>query len=209
MKNQFLFQPNKILKSIYPKAIWSLSRNEKIIYLTFDDGPVEPLTAWVLEQLEIFNAKATFFCVGSNILKYNSLFEKIKQKDHQVANHTMFHSKGWNTSSQAYLQEVEDCQRLINNKLFRPPYGRITRQQYKQLLEKNFEIIMWDVISYDYEKINPNQVLENVISNTKAGSIVLFHDNIKAEDNLRFALPLFLKHFSELGYKFEKINSSY
>jgi peptidoglycan/xylan/chitin deacetylase (PgdA/CDA1 family) len=205
MKNLLLIQPRPLLKKLYPRALWNFDRREKTIYLTFDDGPIPGLTEWVLHQLEIFNAKATFFCVGSNILKHEAIFRKVQQAGHTVANHTMFHSNGFKHSVADYIKETEECCRLVGNKLFRPPYGKIKRSQYKALLERGYKVIFWDVISYDYEKIEPRECAVKAISNCRNGSIVLFHDNVKAEQNLKYALPLFLKYFSEKGYRFSAI----
>lgn len=207
MKNILLIQPKSFLKLIYPKAVWKINTIEKIIYLTFDDGPIPGLTEWVLDELKKFDAKATFFCVGSNILKNPDIFERIKQEGHMVANHTMYHPRGFKTESLNYINEVEDCRKIVKNDLFRPPYGQLKRSQYKALLDKGFKIIFWDVISYDYEKISEKACANNVILNTKPGSIVLFHDNYKAEKNLRYSLPLYLKHFAHLHYKFNVIES--
>lgn len=208
MKNILLIQPKAFLKKLYPKAVWNLDRNEKTIYLTFDDGPIPGLTEWVLSQLSIYNAKATFFCVGANILKHNAVFERVKQEGHLIANHTMFHLKGFKNNVPDYMREVEDCEKLTGTKFFRPPYGQLKRSQYKALLEKNYKIIFWDVISYDYENIPQEECLKNVISNTSHGSVVLFHDSLKAEKNMKYALPVFLKHFSELGYAFKTLTGA-
>ncbi|MEI8136996.1 MAG: polysaccharide deacetylase family protein [Bacteroidota bacterium] len=207
MKNILLIQPKSFLKLIYPKAIWKINTTQKIIYLTFDDGPIEGLTDWVLDELKKYNAKATFFCVGANIVKNPNVFERIKQEGHQVANHTMYHPKGFKTKGLDYLNEVKECKKYVKNNLFRPPYGQLKRSQYMDLLDNGFKIIFWDVISYDYEKISEKACANNVIFNTKPGSIVLFHDNYKAEKNLRYSLPLFLKHFAHLQYEFNVIES--
>ncbi|MDO8999608.1 MAG: polysaccharide deacetylase family protein [Bacteroidota bacterium] len=207
MKNFLLIQPKSFLKIIYPKAVWKINTNKKIIYLTFDDGPIAGLTEWVLDELKKYNAKATFFCVGANIVKNPEVFERIKAEGHVVANHTMTHLKGFKTKNLDYLDEVNNCKKLVKNNLFRPPYGQLKRSQYKALMSNGYKIIFWDVISYDYEKISEKAVVKNVISNTKPGSIVLFHDNYKAEKNLRFSLPLFLKHFAHLQYEFNVIES--
>lgn len=180
-----------------------MAKEEKTIYLTFDDGPIPQLTEWVLDQLKHFGVKATFFCVGANILKNPLVFQRIKAEDHVVANHTMFHSKGFKKTVGDYVKEVEDCKKLVENNLFRPPYGQLKPSQYKALKEKGYKIILWDVISYDFEKISEQQVAKNVLNNTRNGSIVLFHDNIKAEKNIKYALPLFLEHFLAKGYAFK------
>lgn len=205
MKNLLLIQPKRILKRIYPKGVWSINTKEKEIYLTFDDGPIPGLTEWVLDVLKTYNAKATFFCVGANILKHQTVFDRLVSESHTVANHTMFHSKGFQFNVKDYLNEVKTCETLVNNKLFRPPYGQLKRSQYKALLNAGYTVVFWDVISYDYEKISPQACLNNVLKNTKEGSVVLFHDNIKAEKNIMYALPHFLKHFSDLGFVFKAL----
>jgi peptidoglycan-N-acetylglucosamine deacetylase len=207
LKNFLLIQPKSFLKLIYPKALWRVNTPEKIIYLTFDDGPIPGLTEWVLDELQKFNAKATFFCVGANIMKNPGIFDRIQREGHRVANHTMWHPKGFNTETINYINEAEECRKIVKNDLFRPPYGQLKRSQYKVLLDKGFKIVFWDVISYDYERISEKACVKNVISNTKPGSIVLFHDNYKAEKNLRYTLPLYLKHFAHLHYKFNVIES--
>ncbi len=194
-----------MLKRIYPKAIWNFSRQQAVIYLTFDDGPVEGLTEWVLDELQKYKAKATFFCVGANVLKNDAIFQRIKNEGHQVGNHTMSHIKGSKVSVKTYLDEAHECKKLAANNLFRPPYGQMKRAQYKALLSQGFKLVLWDVISYDYEKISTAACAENVLKHTRNGSIVLFHDNVKAEVNLKHALPLFLKEFSDKGFRFEKI----
>jgi peptidoglycan/xylan/chitin deacetylase (PgdA/CDA1 family) len=205
MKNLLLIQPKSFLKKLYPKAVWKINTTEKIIYLTFDDGPIPELTEWVIDELNKYNAKATFFCVGANIIKNPSIFNRIISEGHQVANHTMYHSKGFKSTVKDYLAEVNDCKRLIQNNLFRPPYGQLKRSQYKALINNKYKIVFWDVISYDYEKITSEQCAKNVLSHTKNGSIVLFHDNIKAEKKLKYTLPLFLKHFANLQFEFKAL----
>lgn len=182
-----------------------MSRDEKIIYLTFDDGPIAGLTEWVLDQLDLFGAKATFFCVGANILKNPEIFERISREGHRVANHTMLHTNGFSVPVGNYMTEVEECKKLVGNNLFRPPYGRLRRGQYKALMARGYQIVLWDVISYDFEQISEKECANNVINNTRNGSIVLFHDNLKAEKNVKHALPLFLHHFRERGYIFRAL----
>ncbi len=205
MNKMLLIQPGTLFKKIYPGALWNFSRTEKKIYLTFDDGPVPGLTDWILEVLEKFNAKATFFCVGANVLKYPDIFDRVKQSGHTVANHTMFHTRGLGTTVSDYMRETEECRGLVGNNLFRPPYGKIKRSQLRELLARGYRVVLWDVISYDYEKIEPRECAVKVIRNCRPGSIVLFHDNIKAERNVKYALPLMLKYFSEKGYSFSAI----
>jgi peptidoglycan-N-acetylglucosamine deacetylase len=205
LKNFLLIQPKSFLRKIYPGALWKVNTTEKVIYLTFDDGPVAGLTDWVLDELKKYEAKATFFCVGTNILRHPETFKRILSENHQVANHTMSHSKGFKLSVADYLRDVDACKPLIQNNLFRPPYGQLKRSQFRALKQKGYQIIFWDVISYDYEKIKPQNCLKNVLTHTKNGSIVLFHDSLKAEKNLREALPHFLKHFKNLDYQFRAL----
>jgi peptidoglycan/xylan/chitin deacetylase (PgdA/CDA1 family) len=193
------------MKKFFSKAVWEIKTSEKNIYLSFDDGPIPGLTEWILDELKKFDAKATFFCVGENIEKNRVIFERIKQEGHQVANHTQNHIKGFHCSLLEYLRNAESCEALTQSKLFRPPYGQLRKSQYRALLRKNYQIIFWDVISYDYENISPQQCLRNVLRHTRAGSIVLFHDNLKADENVRYALSHTLKHFSEKGFNFRPI----
>lgn len=199
----------KILKSIYPSFVWEMETNEKEIYLTFDDGPIPELTGFVLDCLKEYKAKATFFCVGENIERHNDIFKRTINEGHAIGNHTHTHVNGWKTGLKSYLENFESCQNVINKDiettLFRPPYGRIKRRQANKVLEKS-RIIMWSVLTKDYDvKLEPKDCLKMAINQTRPGSIVLFHDNIKAKSNLMYALPRFLEHFSGLGYEFKRI----
>ena len=205
MKNILLIQPKAVLKLLYLQALWHGNRNEKIIYLTFDDGPIEGLTPWILSTLAAYKAKATFFCVGANVQKNKHIYDQILAEGHAVGNHTMHHVKGFKTEPNEYMAEVAACDQLMESKLFRPPYGQLKLAQYHKLMEAGYKVVFWDVISYDYEKIKKEVVLKNVIKHTREGSIVLFHDNIKAEKNVKYALPLFLAHFKNLGFSFDVI----
>ncbi len=207
MLKKVLIQPKSALKLLYPKAIWKVKSDEKKIYLTFDDGPIPVLTDWVLDVLKEHNAKATFFCVGDNIVKNKAIFERILNEGHCVGNHTFNHIKGFTTKTAVYMDNTLKCEQLTETKIFRPPYGQLKRPQYKQLLLNGYKIIMWDVISYDYEKISPETCFNNVKNNISNGSIVLFHDNIKAESNLKYALPKTIEHFSKLNYTFVSLRS--
>lgn len=195
------------MKKFYSKALWQVKTSEKVIYLTFDDGPIPGLTEWVLDELKKFNAKATFFCVGDNIIKNRTIFDRIVGEGHQVANHTQNHIKGFHSNLVDYMSNVNRCEQLTQSKLFRAPYGQLRKSQYKALLKANFKIVFWDVISYDYEKITPQQCLKRVLRNTKNGSIVLFHDNIKAESNMKFTLSNTLQYFTNKGFDFKSIST--
>lgn len=193
------------LRKIYPQLIWHKSRKEKTIYLTFDDGPIPDVTPRILKVLKTYHIKATFFCVGDNINKHPQLFEQILKEGHVVGNHTYHHLKGWNTSTDAYITDVERCEKLTQSLLFRPPYGRGTRAQYKALKNK-YTIIMWDIMSGDFDlNLSPEKCLENVIKHTTNGSIVIFHDNIKATPRVLYALPRAIEHWIEEGYTFKTL----
>lgn len=195
-------RPPKIFRLFFKPAIWVMNSSQRTIYLTFDDGPIPDLTPWVLDTLKKFDVKATFFCVGENIQKHPDIFERILKEGHQVGNHTYNHIKGWKVNDEEYFDNIEKCQAYTQTNLFRPPYGRIKRSQLKALADR-YKIIMWDVLSYDYDKfIGEKQCLINCLKYTRSGSIVVFHDNIKAQKNLKFVLPQFIQHFQELNYKF-------
>jgi len=197
----------RFLEILFPKYIWRIKTSEKKIYLTFDDGPIPELTEWVLNELKKVEAKATFFCVGENIDRNPLVFGKIIKCGHSIGNHTYNHLKGWDTENETYLNNFNFCQAAINivshSSLFRPPYGRIKKSQAKEIL-KSHKIVMWSVLTKDYDvHIKPEDCLKIAIEQTKPGSIVLFHDSLKAEKNLKYALPRFLAYFNDLGYKFE------
>ena len=212
----YLIKTPLLLKKLYPNhLIWNKSREDKSIFLTFDDGPIPIVTPWVLKTLKKFNAKATFFCIGENIEKNQDIFLQLKADGHAIGNHTYNHVKGWNTSNKTYLKEVEKCEEImqkvaINNltsKLFRPPYGKIKKAQSKVLRKLGYKIVMWDVLSADFDQsITPEKCLENVTKNVKSGSVIVFHDSIKASQNLKFALPKTLHFLKENGYQFDIIH---
>ena len=199
---KLLVRPPQLLRSFYKGSYWRMEKTEPIIYLTFDDGPIPELTPWVLDILAKYQVKATFFCVGDNILKNPEIFERIKNEGHQVGNHTFNHVKGWQLKQSVYLDNIEKCQQLTKTNLFRPPYGRIKKSQFKSL-SRDYKVVFWDVLSYDYDKmITPKKCLDNSIKYTRNGSIIVFHDNLKAQNNLKFALPHYIEHFLKLNYKF-------
>ena len=200
---------------LYPQLTWRMETVAKELYLTFDDGPVKGPTDFVLQELEKFNAKATFFCIGNNIAKHPDVFRKIVEAGHAVGNHTYHHLSGWKTSNRDYLKNIEMCSQILaendpsgaagkewGSSLFRPPYGRITRGQIKSLME--VKIIMWDVLTHDYAKsLSPVNCLKGSIAATRPGSIIVFHDSIKAEKNMSYAFPRYLEHFASKGYVFK------
>lgn len=201
----------RLFEILFPRYIWRIKTTEKKIYLTFDDGPILGVTEWVLEQLAQFKAKATFFCVGENILKHPEIFKKILNEGHSVANHTQNHLKGWKTENELYLDNFHLCENSIetfkngNSNLFRPPYGQLKRKQADEIL-KTHKVLIWSVLTKDYDaSFDEVQCLENAIKKTRSGSVVLFHDSLKAQKNLKYVLPKFLEHFSKNGYEFEVI----
>ena len=194
------------VKKMFPSYIWDITGSDNIIYLTFDDGPTPEVTQWTLDILNQYNAKATFFCIGNNVKKHPEIFQQIINENHAVGNHTFNHKKGWKTKTSAYIDDVIKASQYINSNLFRPPYGKIKPKQAKKLIQQDYHIIMWDVISIDWSNsITKEKCYENVIENTNSGSIVVFHDSKKAFKNMKYTLPKVLKHFSKLGYKFNSI----
>lgn len=208
---RFFVKTNWFTKAIFPNYIWKIKTDGKKVFLTFDDGPTPEITEWVLNELKKYNAKATFFCIGDNIKKFPEIFQKLITDKHSIGNHTFNHLNGWKTDVTEYHENVLLCQSEIekNNfstNLFRPPYGKISRKQAKNLTQENYKIIMWDIISFDFDKtITKEKCLENVITNVEPGSIIVFHDSKKAWQNLEFVLPKTLEFLKKEGYTFEKI----
>jgi peptidoglycan/xylan/chitin deacetylase (PgdA/CDA1 family) len=204
----YLIKTPKIIQKIFPKFIWKINTTEKEMFLTFDDGPVPEVTPWVLSQLKKYDAKATFFCVGDNINKYPDTFKEIINEGHRVGNHTFNHLNGWTTDNRPYYHNVKNCAELVRSNLFRPPYGRL-RPKQAQFLQRHYNIIMWDVLSGDFDQnTSKEKCFQNVVLNAKSGSIIVFHDSLKAIDNLKYTLPRVLKYYSSLGYKFKAIRGS-
>jgi peptidoglycan-N-acetylglucosamine deacetylase len=207
------FRTPFILPFLYPSLLWRMSAEEKILYLTFDDGPVPGPTEFVLDVLQSLSQQATFFCIGDNVRKHPHVFRKIADGKHAVGNHTFNHLNGWKTDNQRYLANITLCDREINSankggqstyKLFRPPYGRITLRQIQAL--KDFQIVMWDVLTHDYNQRKSSEYcLERAIRATRNGSIIVFHDSLKAEKNMSFMLPRYIDHFISLGYTFKSL----
>jgi peptidoglycan/xylan/chitin deacetylase (PgdA/CDA1 family) len=209
-----IFRTPFFLPRFYPSLLWRVPTEKKELFLTFDDGPVNGPTEFVLDELKKHNAKATFFCIGDNVRKHPQVFEKIVADGHTVGNHTFNHLKGWGASLEKYLANVEECKVYLassrqptvdSRQFFRPPYGRITSNQIKALKEK-YTIVMWDVLTHDYLKnISRKDVLKGSVKATRTGSIIVFHDSFKAERNLTYVLPKFLEHFSNEGYEFKAL----
>ncbi len=197
------------LRLIYRSCIWRKSTEDRVLYLSFDDGPHPEATPFVLEQLANFNAKASFFCIGKNVQLYPDIYNEIIAAGHVVGNHTQNHMNGWKNTTDHYISDIQEATKSIHSNLFRPPYGRISFAQIKALRSNPSlpqDIIMWDVLSGDFDTtINSEQCAQNVIQHAGPGSIIVFHDSAKAMDRLRVALPKVLSHFSELGYQFKAI----
>jgi peptidoglycan/xylan/chitin deacetylase (PgdA/CDA1 family) len=194
---------------LYPNLAWRIPTEKKELYLTFDDGPVPGPTDFALETLAKHSIKATFFCIGDNVRKHPDVFKCILDQGHTIGNHTFNHLKGWNTSLEKYVENVEQCEAELRasnsgpgaSRLFRPPYGRITASQIKAL--SDYRIVMWDVLTNDYDKVkSPETCLKNSIRVTRPGSIIVFHDSIKAERNMGYTLPRYIDHFLNQGYSF-------
>jgi peptidoglycan/xylan/chitin deacetylase (PgdA/CDA1 family) len=194
------------LQSMMPAYTWRLPTSDKTLFLTFDDGPIPEVTPWVLDTLRAYGARATFFCVGDNVRKHPQIFERLLAEGHAVGNHTFNHLNGWKTPDSVYLDNIEQCEKLVPGRLFRPPYGRLKPSQRKKITE-HYRIIMWDILSGDFDvKTTPAQCLEQVVNSAGPGSIIVMHDSLKAAPNLRPVLPALLEHFTRLGFSFKSID---
>jgi peptidoglycan-N-acetylglucosamine deacetylase len=207
----YLHYTNPFIQRLFPHFTWQISPSSKVIYLTFDDGPIPDVTPWVLVELAKYKAKATFFCVGDNIRKNPFIFEEIIAEGHAIGNHTFSHLNGWQTEDFRYLENVRLCQNYMKEnqeqtkKLFRPPYGRLSSGQSK-LLRHEYEIVMWSVLSGDFDtKLTQEICLKKTIQHTKAGAIVVFHDSLKAQKKLYYVLPKYLAYFANQGFSFAKL----
>lgn len=202
----YLVKTPQFIQNLFPNFTWRIPSQEKNLYLTFDDGPIPEVTPWVLEQLAAYDAKGTFFCVGDNIRKNPATFQAVIDAGHAVGSHTLNHLDGWTNDNIPYFHNVRHSANMVDSVLFRPPYGRLKPKQ-AQFLMRHYRIVMWDVLSGDFDSnISKEQCLKNVTGNAANGSIVVFHDSLKAIDRLEYALPRVLEHFSSLGYTFNKLN---
>lgn len=202
----YLVKTPWLLKKLYSPLIWNKSRENHCIYLTFDDGPIPIVTPFVLNILKQYDAKATFFCIGDNINKHPDIFEQVKRNGHSVGNHTYNHLKGWKTDDKTYRDNFLKADELVGSDLFRPPYGRIKRSQIKLLQQARpgLQMIMWDVLSGDFDvNLSPEKCLEKVLKNTEPGSIIVFHDSLKAFDRLEYVLPRAMEEWSKKGLEFK------
>jgi len=227
LKPYFIKTP-KFVQRIFPKRVWAFPnlilpahKATKSIYLTFDDGPIPEVTFWVLDQLKKYDAKATFFCIGDNIRKHPTVFRRIIAEGHAIGNHTYNHLNGWKTNTKDYIENVRKAEALIEEELqvesrqsetqdrkllFRPPYGKLTTKQSQMLQKKGCKIIMWDLLSGDFDNsISQEKCFRNISENIQSRNIVVFHDSLKAEKNLRYALPKTLELIFERGWECKKI----
>lgn len=201
----YLAKTPSIIKPIFKDLTWKIKTNKKEIFITFDDGPEPEVTPQVLSVLEQYSAKATFFCIGENIKKHPEIFRRVLAGGHSVGNHSENHLNGWKTENISYFKNVLKCQRRHEFKMYRPPYGKITKHQ-ASILKSRYKIVMWDVLSGDFDqKITSEKCLENVINNAEEGSIIVFHDSQKAKEKMLYTLPKFLEQYTKKGFEFKAL----
>lgn len=199
----FIEQPPRIVRWLYPGAIWRMDANDHSVYLTFDDGPIPEVTPWVLDVLDKYGIKATFFLVGDNVRKHHREFEMLKERGHRLGNHTFNHIRGFEYLTKNYLANTDKANELIQTDLFRPPHGHMRWLQY-ELLRRKYRIVMWDLVTRDYSKhLTGKEVFEKVKKYARNGSIITFHDSLKSEANTRYAMPRSIEWLQEQGYQFK------
>jgi peptidoglycan/xylan/chitin deacetylase (PgdA/CDA1 family) len=206
----YLVKSPWLLKKFYPGCVWNIATNEKILYLTFDDGPHPQATSFVLDELKKYDARATFFCIGKNVKEHFDIYKQILLDGHRVGNHTYDHLNGWRTDDEIYFENIEEAAKIIDSNLFRPPYGRITKFQLKAIAGNRLKLktIMWDVLSGDFDMaLKPENCYLNVVKNADPGSIIVFHDSLKALPALQYTLPKILKYFTEKGFQFKSLTA--
>ncbi|MCU4163710.1 polysaccharide deacetylase family protein [Carboxylicivirga caseinilyticus] len=197
-------RPPQVIRNLFPGTTWRMPEQEKVIYFTFDDGPVEKETPWVMNLLNQYQIKATFFCVGENADNNQHLIQELLNNGHSVGNHAYNHLPAWKCSRSEYFNNIDKARPYIPGNLFRPPHGQLYPWYMKELKSKFSKVVMWDVLSMDYDKrLSKEQVLSNVTDNVRNGSVVVFHDSAKAWERLNYALPKSLDFLLEKGYRFE------
>lgn len=201
-----LFKTPRFFRILFPNKTWGFSRSTNAVFLTFDDGPDPEITPWVLDFLAEHNLKATFFCVGENVLRHPEIIVRIKQEGHAIGNHTMDHKKGTSISKEEYLSSVYSAHKIIDSRLFRPPYGRVKLNQ-TYALKKDFELIMWSWLSYDFDKdVSFETIVQSAQKHIKSGDILVFHDNPKSMDRLKIVLPEVVQLLRDKNLEFKAIN---
>lgn len=199
----FIEQPPQFIRQLYPHAHWRMNTSEKAVYLTFDDGPIPEVTPWVLDVLDRYQIKATFFMVGDNVRKHPDEYKMVVERGHRIGNHTFNHLKGFEEGSERYIANIDKADCYLSTDLFRPPHGIMRMKQYR-MLSKRYRIIMWDLVTRDYNpKLNGEQVLRKVRKYARNGSIITFHDSLRSVDNLRYALPRAIEWLQGEGYEFK------
>ena len=219
----YLVKTPQFVQRLFPKRVWAFPTTKKEVYLTFDDGPIPEVSSWVMDLLKEHRAKATFFCIGDNITKHPEVFNKIITEGHAIGNHTYNHLNGWKTNTEKYIENCDKFEEILNcytelvevpyqdiksyhRKLFRPPFGKLTTKQSNILQKKGYKIIMWDLLSADFDQsISKERCLENVLENIQVGSVVVFHDSLKSEEKLRFVLPKVLEYIKSQKWKCARI----
>jgi peptidoglycan/xylan/chitin deacetylase (PgdA/CDA1 family) len=202
-----MVRPPQLFRQVYPGATWRMSKKEKKIYITFDDGPVPGITTEALSVLKKYGVKATFFCVGENVQKHPEIFQQVISEGHAVGNHTMHHVDGWKHSWFDYMRDVKECAAAFQSKLFRPPYGHMRRSQFSTL-SRRCKVVMWDVLTYDFDKTFAKEhCLELALMYSRAGSIVVFHDSEKAKERMLYALPRYIEEMKSRGFSFDVLSN--
>ena len=202
----FIEQMPDIVRLLYPTVLWRKDKDKKVIYLTFDDGPTEEITHWILKTLDELGVKATFFCIGNNAEKHPEIVDEIRQNGHSVGIHGYSHVRGLYKKQEEYFNDIKKSESIIKSKIFRPSHGRIYPSQVKKLNELGYKVVLWDVITRDYDtNLKEEEVLKIAKKYTRNGSIVVFHDSLKAEKNMKYAFPLAVKYWIENGYTFETL----
>ncbi|WP_075590992.1 polysaccharide deacetylase family protein [Labilibacter marinus] len=196
-----MVRPPFVGRLMLPGATWRLNHQSKDVYVTFDDGPIPEITPWVLDEADKWNAKLTFFCVGENVHKHPAIFKEVINRGHAVGNHTYNHLKAWNTERSSYFENIDLADQVIHSKIFRPPYGQLYPWDIKPLRSRFDKVVMWDILSKDYDtKLSGEQVYKNIENHIRPGSIIVFHDSLKAEQRMKYAFPKTLELIAQKGY---------
>ena len=195
----YIIKTPKLIRKLFPNYLWNKSRKKPFVYFTFDDGPIPEVTPWVLDTLRRYDMHGTFFCVGDNVRKHSQIYNRLIEEGHSVGNHSYSHKSGWSTDAEKYLDDVELCGSFVQSNLYRPPYGRLRRQQAEAIRDQ-YKIVMWDILSGDFDQnISAEQCYQNVIQNLKPGSIIVFHDNVKSFKTLKEVLPRVIEYCISQG----------